>query len=219
MRAMRFSRNSVDDQLATMHLEGEKRDAERRAKKENLPSFEFKSLPDREALNIIPEAVARGAGLAVFEKDENKLSIAVFSSRDKRAQETIEALTEGGITPKLFITTLSTLENLWAGYAGDKKEKKRKEITSKVELNKDKIDEVRNEIESIKDAIAFFEKIDKNTETSNLLGYILGAALALRSSDIHIEYTAKDKAHLRFRIDGRLRDITNIEERPTNLLM
>jgi len=217
---MRFSRNSVNSQLVTIRLEGEKRDAMRRAEKERLPYFELKAPPNRSALNLIPEAVAKGAKVAAVDMAGKEIAVVVFSMEDKRTEEVLASLKEKDLTPKIYITTLSVLENLWAGYAGDtSKEKGRKEITSKVKLSKERLDEVRQGIKNINDVTVFFDKISKNVQTSDLLGYMLGAALAVKASDIHIEYTAKDKVLLRFRIDGSLRDITSLEEKPTRLLV
>jgi len=217
---MKFSRNSVDSQLATMRLEGEKRDAMRRAGKEHLPYFELKAPPNRSALNLIPEKVAKEAKVAAVDVIDKEVIIVVFSMENKRVREVLASLKKKDLAPKISITTLSVLENLWAGYADDtSKEKSRKKITSKIELSKERLDEVRQSVKSIGDVTAFFDKINKNAQTSELLGYMLGAALALKVSDIHLEYTAKDKVLLRFRIDGSMKDIASLEKKPIRLLI
>lgn len=218
---MRFSRNPVSDQLAAMRIEAEKRDAMRRASAERLPLFESEAPPDRGALILIPEITAKAARAAVVEKINNEVTLVVFTMTSLKTRELITSLEGQGLTPKVFITTLGVLERLWSGYASDidKEPTERKKIVSRVKLEEKRIDEVRNKISNIKEAVSFFEKLAKNIETSALLGYILGTALALRASDIHMEHVAKKESLLRFRIDGTLKDIARLKDKQTKLLV
>ena len=217
MREMRFSRNPAAKQVADIIKEGEKRDAMRRAEKEHVPYFDSQIYPDKEALNLVSEEGARGAKLAVVKKEGNELQVVAYSTGSPNTKNEIGALKDKGFSVKLFITTMGTLEEIWNGYKKEES-KERKKITSSVELSKDKIEKVRNKVKKIEDAKELFNNLSRDVGTSELLGYILGAALALRASDIHIEHPTSDEVLLRFRIDGTLRDITNLGKKPARLL-
>lgn len=217
---MRFSRNKVTNQIATMRVEAEKRDAMRRAAGEGIRYLEEEMIPDKATLLLLPEDVARRAGVAVVGKSEKDLIVVALTTKGDKTKEAIESLKKQGFKSKVFITTKSTLDDMWNRYGQAKSEKgSREEISSKVKIDSGTIDEVRREIKSREDATTFFEKINEKTPTSTLLGYILGGALALRASDIHMEHTSKEESLLRFRIDGTLRDITKFSEKHTRLLV
>jgi len=218
---MRFSRNSVSDQLAVLRGQAEKRDAMRRAGKEHLPYLDVENSPNRDPLAIIPEGEAKLAKAAVISRSENRLIVVVYSMTNRKTREVVESLKKQGFLPEVSITTQSVLDAIWARYDRQKEEesKKRKQISSKVELEKERLEEIRSKINSTEDAIEFLGKLGDDVQTSTLLGYILGAALALKVSDIHIEHVTKKEATLRFRIDGALKDITRFKERQTRLLI
>jgi len=218
---MKFSRNSINDQLAVLHEQAEKRDAMRRAGRERLPYLDAGHPPDRDSLMIIPEREAKLARAAVISKDDKKLVVVVYSMTNRKTQEVIESLKKQGFVPEISIITQSALDAIWSRYDKQKEEelKKRKHISSRVELEKERLEEIRNKINSIEDAVDFLKTLGDNVQTSTLLGYILGVALALKVSDIHIEYVTKKEAILRFRIDGTLKDIMRLKERQTRLLV
>jgi len=218
---MKFSRNSVSDQLAILREQAEKRDAMRRAGRENLPYLDVGNPPNRNSLMIIPEGKAKLAGAAVISKDDKKLVVAVYSMTNRKTQEVIKSLKKQGFVPEISITTQSALDIIWSRYDKQKEEesKKRKRISSSVELEKERLEEIRSKINNIEDAINFLKELEDDVQTSVLLGYILGVALALKVSDVHIEYVTKKEAILRFRIDGTLKDIVRLKERQTRLLV
>lgn len=218
---MKFSRNSINDQLAILREQAEKRDAMRRASRERLPYLDAGHPPDRDSLMIIPEREAKLAGAAVISRDDKKLVVVVYSMTNRKTQGVIESLKKQGFVPKISIITQSALDAIWSRYDKQKEEesKKRKHISSRVELEKERLEEIRNKIKNIEDAIDFLKTLGDNVQTSTLLGYILGVALALKVSDIHIEYVTKKEAILRFRIDGTLKDIMRLKERQTRLLV
>lgn len=80
-----------------------------------------------------------------------------------------------------------------------------KKITGKVVISSDVFDKIKKEIKSIPD---FEKKINNslNEETTKLLEIILGGAITLEASDIHLE-PKEDLIKIRARIDGVLQDI------------
>jgi len=216
---MKFSRNSAPGQIETIRKEAEGRDAMRRAKEEDIPYLEESVAPTREALLAIPEETARAADIAVVAKDDKKITALVKTTKNRKTKEALRFLENDGYSINLFITTKTNLEDMWKKYSSAKDDEKKKEVSEKVELDKNTIEEIKDEVKNKNDVVEFFKKVSDETATSTLLGYILGAALALRASDIHVEHKAKNKSLLRFRIDGELKDIADFPERSTKLLV
>ena len=216
---MRFSRNQATSQIEELREAAELRDAIRRSKDEGVPCFKERISPTQEALTVIPEEVAKGAGVAIVAKDDKDIVLVAESTKSKKAAEIISELKKNGYNLKIFITTKTELSRLWERYSQAETAEKRTEVSEKVEIEKEVAEEIRNKLKTRDEAVGFFKNIQGEVPTSTLLGYILGAALALRASDIHIEQTKEKNSLIRIRIDGELRDITNFSERQTELLV
>ena len=80
-----------------------------------------------------------------------------------------------------------------------------KKITAKIEVSSDTFKEIEKKVKSIS---TFKEKIEKSLtkRITEILEIILGGAILLEASDIHIEPIEKE-ARLRARIDGILQDV------------
>src|SRR3989344_5552409 len=100
----------------------------------------------------------------------------------KKAAEIISELKKNGYNLKIFITTKTELSRLWERYSQAETAEKRTEVSEKLEIEKEVAEEIRNKIKTRDEAVGFFKNIQGEVPTSTLLGYILGAALALRAS-------------------------------------
>lgn len=85
-----------------------------------------------------------------------------------------------------------------------------KKITGEIQLSKDKLQELKG-IKSLKH---YQNKIEENlfSSTTELLAVILGGAIALAASDIHIE-PEEERVKIRIRIDGVLEDVIFFEHK------
>ncbi|MBI2506666.1 MAG: type II/IV secretion system protein [Candidatus Colwellbacteria bacterium] len=81
-------------------------------------------------------------------------------------------------------------------------------MVSETELNEQALEEVKTKIKNITDLSSYLQKQREDSSTTDSLKIILGSALMLGVSDIHLEHTSRNKALLRFRIDGILQDIS-----------
>ena len=86
-----------------------------------------------------------------------------------------------------------------------------KKITGEVAISPSKFTEIQKEIKNISD---FKKKIEifLGKEVTEILEIILGGAISLNASDIHIE-PLEEEAKIRSRIDGILQDILFIEKK------
>ena len=86
-----------------------------------------------------------------------------------------------------------------------------KEITGELRITKEKNEIFNKEIKSVPD----FEKKIKTAPTesvSELSEIILGGAISLEASDVHVEPIG-EQAKIRVRIDGVLQDVTTINQK------
>lgn len=216
---MRFSRKETMGQIEEMRIAAEERDAQRRSSLEQVPFLTEHMSPSREALLLISEEAARSAGIAITSRKDNKIILVAETTKNGKTAEIINQLKRDGYSVDVFITTRTDLNRIWEKYSPTDTVEKRKGVSEKVEIEKETVEKIRNEVKNRDDVIDFFKKVNKGTATSTLLGYILGSALALKASDVHIERKKENDSLLRIRIDGELKDITSFSERDTGLLV
>jgi len=84
------------------------------------------------------------------------------------------------------------------------------EITGEIKISAAKFKKIK---QAAKNIAAFKKEVEKslNLKTTELLEVILGGALSLDASDLHLE-PAEEKTKIRVRIDGLLQDVTNIDK-------
>jgi len=197
----------LQEKLAKIRHESEERVAQRLAKQSGYQYIDLSKTPVVvDALRLIPEAEAREARVASIEAKLKKVALAACDPRLPAAEKIIKDLGAKKYEVKIFIASLSGLEQAWRLYRFVKPEAE--EITGKVTIKKGELEKLAERKLGFK---AFSEEI-KNLDyskasTTMLLGDILAGALSMHSSDIHFE-TAEEKAKIRFRIDGLLHDVS-----------
>ncbi len=89
-------------------------------------------------------------------------------------------------------------------------ESDRRKITDEITISKPLAEKLKTEANNIP---SFKKEIENrlSEDTSNLFNLIMGGAINLKSSDIHVE-PSEEKAKIRIRIDGVLQDVLNIEK-------
>jgi type II secretory ATPase GspE/PulE/Tfp pilus assembly ATPase PilB-like protein len=151
---------------------------------------------DLEALNIIPEAVARTRGVVAFARTVEGIRVGMVDPDDLETKYLVEK--KIGAKAIIFYITRVGLEHALAKYGG-KAGQQLDEILLKIRKETSRSDE--------KDKMAL--------EAVNLL---LQYAHENKASDIHIEpYT--NKAVVRFRIDGVMHDIVFLSKETQELML
>ncbi len=217
---MKFSRQPVSQQLAQLHEEAEERDARRRAEKENLPYLGLKGKPlDPRTVGTVPEELARSARAAVVEAKGRKLVVALYNLKSLKAKELLNSFRNQGLEVKTVIVSLGSLAAAWKHYAALEKKVTREDIISAVSLEEPSFKRIEEEIKSISDLAKLLGSFTKGVSTSEAVNLILGSALVLNASDVHLEYAAKARTLVRFRIDGILRDVGRLPPELIKLLV
>ncbi len=196
---------SIDESLAEQRRAAEERDAERRAVNLKLPYLDLISVrvpTEIDAMVLVPEAEARSAKLSPLQLVRKTIVLAVFDPRLPETKRVIEKLSATH-TVDVRITSLAGLSHAWDYYQYVTGETIN--ITGKIDLDPKRLTSLLASVKTLGD-VEREVKDFKSPLTSELLDIVLGSALALRASDIHLEPTVGD-AVLRLRIDGTLHDV------------
>ena len=192
--------------LARLNRDSEERAAEKLAKKLNHPYVDLRKTPiSLEALKLISAEESRSAKAAAIELKVKKVALVLADPDLPEAKKVLRSLEDRKYEVKIFIASLSGLEQSWGFYkfvAGEVKE-----ITGKVDIEKKNLEELVKRLRTFQEVKSEIEKFDfKTTTTTALLEIVLAGALANKASDIHFEAEEK-KSKIRFRLDGLLHDI------------
>lgn len=202
-----FKRKDLQEKLTKEKRQAEERDAQRRAAELKLPYLNLISVEvptEIKAMALVPEDIAKQALFCPLQLIQNKLAIAVFDPRLPATKEVLENLKKN-FEIKIYISSRSSLAHAWTYYKYIKPI--RTEITSQVEISEENLKKIQTSVKNLEELSKLFADITQLL-TSQILEIILGGALALRASDIHLEAGAETGV-FRLRIDGLLHTILN----------
>ncbi len=199
-----FLAQKLQEQLQKQRKIAEENDAKRRATQLGLPYLDLigsKTPIELKSLQTIKEGEAKKALLAPFQIDRKKLFLAAFNPALPESKTALESLKKN-FELHIAVSSMSSLNHGWSyyQYVGDTKE-----ISGSVEINEAHINEFRSQIKSLADFTASLKNF-KSPYTSQILEIILAGAMAMKTSDIHLEPGENENA-LRLRVDGLLHTI------------
>ncbi len=157
---------------------------------------------NKQILDMIPEDLARSYDIFPFDfdRDNNKLKIAMVDPGNFKAIEAIEFLSrKNGWVPEYHVVGPSAFDNIFKQYESLGAEAE--EVLSTLE---DKFsEEKKKEIDSKEEEKSLDEMI-KSAPVSKMVEIIFKHAVEAKASDIHIEPLEK-KSVVRYRVDGKLK--------------
>jgi type IV pilus assembly protein PilB len=172
-----------------------------------------------DALRLIPENNATTANVAVFAILGKRISVAVLSPENGATKEVIDELVGRGYKPTVYIVSEVSLHKAWSLY---------KDVSyamqtrgGAIDISNDEIDEILKRVKHVGDISKDINDtlaMKQSYRISRVLTIILAGALALKSSDIHIE-AEETVSKIRYRLDGVLQDIVDFDKDTYNLLM
>ncbi|MDP3725233.1 MAG: GspE/PulE family protein [Nanoarchaeota archaeon] len=198
---MATSSQELDARFREGRRKAEEADAKRRATKLGYEYFDLVSVKvptELKAMEIVPEAEARAARLSPLQILRKQLVVAAFDPKNPETERVLEGLRKK-YRVHVVVVSLAGLEHAWSHYmyvrtAG-------KDISGRVKIDEARLREVQK---SILNFDSFAEVIGLlSSQTSEALEAILGGALRLQASDIHLEPT-EGLGVLRLRVDGIL---------------
>lgn len=201
----------MQQKVANLRREGEERAAERLARELDLPYLDLSKAPiSLEAVRIVPKEKAEAGKLVAVGIKANKVAVAVVDPRMPETRRIIEGiqsekhLDDKNYEVKIFIGSFSGIKQAWHFY--DFVAKATESITGKVEIERQRFEELTKKWASLEDFKAEIENSDlSKLKVGDLIEIVLGEALAAKASDVHFE-ALEEGARVRFRIDGILHD-------------
>jgi general secretion pathway protein E len=157
-------------------------------------SYLKQNTPEPEALQLIPEAMARKYCAVPLTKKNNVLRVAMSNPTDILALEALASWSQMRIVPEPATS---------------------EEVIEAIDFNYKAYEEIEKQISSISisgiDNATNRFTIDTATEApvAQALTLIIDEAVKARASDVHLQ-PSEDKMRVRFRIDGALHDIFSL---------
>lgn len=171
--------------------------AEHYAETSKVPyvNLEKKKIP-KEVLLSIPEPIARNYQVVAFEKDKEKLKLAMVDPTDLQTIEFMEKKT--GMKIEVFLTTPTSISEVLKQY--------RKSLKTEFSEIIDK-----QGIREPQDA-EDLRKMAKELPVVKIVDTLLEYAIYENASDIHIE-PLEEEIVVRYRVDGILRDVMSLPKK------
>ncbi|HMA79221.1 MAG TPA: ATPase, T2SS/T4P/T4SS family [Candidatus Paceibacterota bacterium] len=164
-----------------------------------------------EALTTIPEAEARAANVAAFERVRKKIGIAMRNPNRPQTKALLRRLEDKGFTITRYLTSTANLEHAWRRYEDQKHTEAVKRGV--LDIDPDHITELMRsfkDIVAVRDHLLNIRTMNSARRVSETLETIFAGALALSASDVHIE-PEEAGIRLRYRLDGVLHDVIDLE--------
>ncbi len=189
------------------------------AEKHGIPYINLVPIAvENDALRLVSEAEAKAAKLAAFGIAGKKVSVAIFTPNTTEVQTALKKLGDAGYQLELYLASTKSLEKAWKHY--EEISHATQSHAGTVDMSVEGIKEAVTNVKHLPDVIPRIEKVitsKTQNRISRLVETILGAAIALDASDIHVE-PEETYVQLRFRLDGILQEVTRFD-RPTYALV
>ena len=209
----KFDDSAYKEKLDAVHLEEEENFLQAMAGTHGYQYVNLSGLSlNPEALRLINEARAREGLLVGFELNGKKISLASRNPNNQTGQEIIKELRATGYSPTVYLCSMASLEHAWSRYhetSGTKMVKK-----GVFELDVDEINRLTKLLssrEKVKARLLEVRGANNVHRISKTLAIMFAGAEALKASDIHIE-PEETAVRLRYRLDGVLHDIVDLEK-------
>ena len=171
------------------------------------------------ALFLLTLEEATQGEIVPFETVRNRVSVAVRNPQRPETQQAIQQLQDKGYTVTVFMTSHASLEHGWNRY---KDQKKTEAVTHGVlDIDSKNVSQQAGSLktpEAVAAHIIEIRTLNTVRRVSETLESIFAGALALGASDIHIE-PEESGVRLRYRLDGVLHDIMDLEREIYQRLM
>lgn len=213
----KFSEEKSQHKISILRRREEEEVTKLIADRYQLPYVDLAVFPiEIDALKTLSEETSRSGELAVVRASGKQLEVAVHKPDKEETLTILNRLKEDGYACDLFLASNSSLEHTWEFY---KKVPPPHNINiGAIQISSERITQIRNQVATIKQLTELIQQT-LSSRTSEALEAIMGGALAMNASDIHIEPQSDEAIRLRFRLDGVLYDIAPLPRKLFNLLI
>lgn len=172
-----------------------------------------------DALRLIDESKARECLVATYSLVNKNVKLAARNPQDQKVLDIVESLKSKGYNAEITIVSMQSLEKAWKMY---------KDLSFAYESKAGSLDISSEDIASIIQQVTSLPTIKsilentisarKSYRVSRILETILAGSLAVDASDVHLE-PEEDAIRLRYRLDGVLQEVINIDKDTYALLL
>src|SRR3989344_3605776 len=207
-----FDERKQEERLKELRAREEEQLAEILAEKYGVEYADLTSKAiDTDALRIVTEQEARSAEIALFHKANKVVFIAMRAPERSDSLKMVERIERLGYKARKFMVSAASLEHAWERF---------RDISYATEteagvltLSSQTIAGMRDKIHTIQDVQV---EITSHTgskdvhRVSRILETIMGGALALGASDVHLE-PQEESVGMRYRLDGVLVEVLTFD--------
>ncbi len=208
-----FDDTRTNARLSELHHAEEERLVQAMAPKYGYPYINLHETSiDTDALKLLTEEESRLGELAIFDRGNERVSVAVRNPKNPELLGFIEKIKAMGLSPVIYLASMDSVSHAWERYRDI--EKSTVQVKGVLDVDPDLIKAFATEIQTYLDVAGKISEIRKENsvqKTSKTIAVIFGGALSLKASDIHIEPEAT-AVRIRYRLDGVLHDICDIEK-------
>ena len=216
---LQFSDDTNSEKLADLHKQEEEGFLEAMAPKYGIEYIDLSSMAiDVSAVQTVKERMAREGLVAPFKLGGKKLSVAMFAPNDPKTIEVLEFLNARGFTITPYLASHASLEKVWERYkeiSGSSKA-----IAGTVDISEDSIENLVSKFKTLSDVQSALKETFEAKDArhiSKVFSIILGGAIGIHASDIHIE-PEEILVHIRYRVDGVLHEVGTLPQSTYHLV-
>lgn len=174
---------------------------------------------DTSALKLVEEEIAREANIIAFALLGKRLGVGTTTPTADETRNAIDALERKGFKVIVYMISKPSLEK---GFEAYQELSKSKVVRAGIlQMSEESILEYLKSIKTLDDSKKIIGDILASKDqyyVTMLMEAMLASALALNSSDIHIE-PSQDNTLLRFRLDGLLSDVLEFDTKTFNQML
>jgi len=210
---LQFDDSIADGRIADLRIKEEERLSESLAPQYGYDYINLHGYTiNPEALAAVPEDLAREAQLTGFELVQKTLSVGIKLPTYEPTKKALVELQNMGYTLKIYMTSMASIEHAWERYKDIKSTKA--ERKGFFDISGEDIMNMSARIKAVPDVTTLLNEINtanNSRRISETLELIFAGALALDTSDVHIE-PEETVIRLRYRLDGVLHDIADVDK-------
>ncbi|MBI2612975.1 type II/IV secretion system protein [Candidatus Kaiserbacteria bacterium] len=203
-----FNEKKQDERLEELRKKEEEQLAEMLSHKYGVDYVDLtKKSIDSDALRLIEEKEARAAELAAFKKIAKKLFVAMRAPERPDTLQALEKVKRLGYEAQRFIVSRASLEHAWDRYhdISYATETEAGVLTLSNETIQQMLEKLKT-LEDVRVEIASHAGSKDTHRISRVLEIIMGGALSLGASDVHLE-PEEGSVRMRYRLDGVLTEV------------
>ncbi len=195
---------TFEEKMGEIALKEREVEAMRFAQKIGMPHIDLEQFPiSPEALRLVPKKQAAEAQAVCFFYSQDEVRVGAVDPRSNDAQELLYQLQERThANGSMYVISTRSLEKVLKLYDTLPTVEP---ITKDVTIKAEDLEKVQGDVRDF----ASLQKLLNESETTDLVTYVMGAAFTLNASDVHIE-AEEEQIVVRFRIDGILHDAATL---------